>query len=65
MKAVNFLGEMHIPIFFNMGLLTKAYEIIWTQPDNLPGIVQYEGGIHVLTSVFSATQWLYGDAGLK
>jgi hypothetical protein len=64
-ESVNSMGQQHIPVYFDMGLLTKASEIAWAQPDNLEGIIPCEGGMHLLMSVFSAIGHLYGDIGLK
>jgi hypothetical protein len=64
-EAINSLGQHYVPVFFDMGLLTKAYEITWANPDDLEGVIPCEGGMHLLMSVFSAIGYLYGDAGLK
>lgn len=64
-EAVNYLGQKHVPVFFDLGLLTKAYEITWARPEDLEGIIPCEGGMHLLMSIFSAIGYLYGDAGLK
>ena len=63
-EAVNVLGHDHVPVFFDMGLLMKALEIIWSQED-LSSIIPCEGGMHLLMSVISGIGYLYGDAGLK
>ena len=59
------LGQEHIPVFFDMGLLTKALEITWSRLNGLKSIIPCEGGMHLLMSVFSAVGFLYGDAGLE
>ena len=64
-EAINSLGQPYAPVYFDMGLLTKAYEITWANPDDLNGVIPCEGGMHLLMSVFSAIGYLYGDAGLK
>jgi hypothetical protein len=64
-EAINSLGQQHVPIYFNVGLLTKAYELAWARPDDLEGIIPCEGRMHLLISVFSAIGYLYEDAGLK
>ena len=58
------LGYKHLPIIFDMGLLTKALEITWSQPDLLAGVHPCEGGMHLLMAVMAAIGHLYGDAGL-
>ncbi|XP_052278058.1 uncharacterized protein LOC127876693 [Dreissena polymorpha] len=59
------LGQSHIPVVFDMGLLTKALEIDWSQDKKLQGVIPVEGGMHLLMSVFAGIGHLYGDAGLK
>ena len=59
------LGQEHIQVFFDMGLLTKALEITWSRPNELKSVIPCEGGMHLLMSVSSAVGFLYGDAGLK
>lgn len=43
-EAANHFGQQHLPVFFDMGKLTKAYEIAWAQPDDLEGIILCEAG---------------------
>ena len=64
-EAANLLGQAHIPVTFDMGLLTKALEITWANPDELKGIIPCDGGMHLLMSVISAVGNIYGDAGLR
>ena len=60
----NLLGHPdHTPVFFVMGLLTKALEITRFKPNKLA--CPCEGGMHLLLCVSAAIGWLYGDAGLK
>lgn len=59
------LGQSHIPIFFDMGLLWKALEITWAYPQELSGVIPCEGGMHFLMSVFSGIGYIYADAGLS
>lgn len=59
------LGQSHIPVVFDMGLLTKALEKVWSQDKKLQGVIPVEGGMHLLMSVFAGIGHLYGDAGLK
>ena len=63
-EIANSLGYKHLPIFFDMGLLTKALEITWAQPEVLQGIYPCEGGMHLLMAVMAAIGHLYGSAGI-
>ena len=54
-----------VPVYFDMGLLTKALEITWAKPVELQGVIPCEGGMHLLMCVFAAIGYLYGDAGLR
>ena len=66
MKEVSsILGQTHIPVIFDMGLLTKALEIKWSAKDELAGVILCEVGMHFLMSVFAGIGHLYGDAGLR
>lgn len=64
-EAASFLGHSVIPVCFDMGLLTKALEIVWANQSDLSGVIPVEGGMHLLMSVFSGIGFLYGDAGLR
>lgn len=64
-EAATTLGQTTVPVFFDLGLLTKALEITWSRSDELKGVVPCEGGMHLLMSLFAAIGNLYGDAGLK
>lgn len=44
-----------------MGLLSKALEITWSCPNQLEGVIPFEGGMHLLMSVFAAIGYLYGE----
>ncbi|CAC5361555.1 CACNA2D3 [Mytilus coruscus] len=63
-STANLLGQDCIPVFFYMGLVTKALEITWARPDELKGVIPCEDGMHLLMSVFSGIGYLYDDAGL-
>ena len=63
-EVFNTLGFTHVPIVFDMGLLTKALEITWSSAD-LDGVIPFEGGMHLLMSVISGIGFLYADAGLE
>ena len=63
-ECVNALGQRDIPIYFDMGLLTKALEITWAKPEELNGI-PCEGGMHLLMCVFTAIGFMYGVAVLR
>lgn len=64
-ESINMLGHESAPVFFDMGLLTKALEITWSRPVDLAGIIPCDGGMHLLMSLFAGIGKLYGDAGLK
>jgi len=64
-EAMNNLGQTHVPVVFDMGLLTKALEITWANPEELSGVIPCYGGMHLLMSTSAAIGHLYGDAGLK
>ena len=64
-EASSILGQTHIPVIFDMGLLTKALEIKWSANNELAGVILCEGGMHFLMSVFAGIGHLYGDAGLR
>ena len=64
-EAINALGFEHAPVFFDMGLLSKAMEITWANPDSLSGVIPCDGGMHFLMSVLSGIGKIYGDAGLR
>jgi hypothetical protein len=51
------------PIVSDMGLLTKAVEIVWARHTEFEGVLT--GGIQFMISVFACIGHLYGDAGLK
>ena len=64
-EAINALGHKHAPITFDMGLLSKALEITWSRPDDLEDVIPWEGGMHLLFSVFAGIGYIYGGAGLS
>lgn len=64
-EQVNALGQSVCPIVFDMGLLSKALEVVWARPDELQGVIPIEGGMHFLMGVFGGIWCIYGDAGLK
>ena len=64
-EAANALGQQYLPLCFDMGLLTKALEIVWAHPTELEGVILVEGGMHLLMSVIAGIGHLYGDAGLN
>lgn len=59
------LGFEHAPVFFDMGLLGKALEIVWSRPEELLGVIPLPGGMHLLMCLIASIGNLYGDAGLK
>ena len=63
--SVNALGQKHVPVFFDMGLMMKALEVKWAHPKELDGVILCDGGMHFVMCVISAIGYLYGDAGLK
>lgn len=64
-EQMNALGQNTCPIVFDMGLLSKALEIVWAKKDEFEGVVPIEGGMHFLMSCFSGIGFVYGDIGLK
>lgn len=44
-ETANTLGQEHIPVFFDMGLLCKALEVTWSKPDELNGVIPCVGGM--------------------
>ena len=64
-EAANALGQKYLPLCLDMGLLTKALEIVWAHPTELEGVILVEGGMHLLMSVIAGIGNLYGDAGLN
>ena len=50
-ECINALGHEYLPIFFDMGILTKALEITWFKPRELSGVIPCEGGEHLLMYV--------------
>ena len=59
------LGFENTVVFFDMGLLTRALEIVWARPDELKGVIPLAGGMHLLMSYIASIGYLFGDAGLK
>ena len=64
-EIVDDLGHKHLPIFFDMGLLTKALKITWAKPEELAGVYPCEGGMHLFMAVTAAIGHLYGSTGLS
>jgi len=64
-ECMNALGQQYAPVIFDMSLLAKALEIVWSNQDELHGVIPCEGGMHLLMSVFAGIGYLYGDAGLR
>ena len=64
-EVMNEVGQMYIPVVFDMGLLSLALEIVWSQDDTLKGIIPVEGGMHFLMSIFARICFLSGEAGFK
>ncbi|KAH3746960.1 hypothetical protein DPMN_181380 [Dreissena polymorpha] len=52
-EVANALGQSHISVVFDMGLLYKALEIVWIQDDDLKGVIPMDGGMHLLMSIFA------------
>ena len=38
-ECVNAVGQNDVPIYFDMGVLTKALEITWAKPVELQGVI--------------------------
>ena len=64
-ECINALGQAFVPVYFDMDLLTKALEITWAKPVDMQSIISFEGGMHLLKTVFTGIGQLYGDAGLR
>ena len=64
-EQVNALGQNICPIVFDMGLLSKALEVVWAKPKEFEGVVPLEGGMHFLMSCFAGIGFVYGELGLK
>ncbi|XP_053373036.1 uncharacterized protein LOC123541526 [Mercenaria mercenaria] len=64
-EQMNALGQSNCPVFFDMGLLTKALEVVWARQPELSGVIPMEGGMHFLMAVFAGVGFLYGEAGLR
>jgi len=63
-EQLNALGQKSCPVFFDMGLLCKALEVVWAYPVEFEGVYPLEGGMHLLMAVFASVGNLYGTAGL-
>ena len=61
----NALGQDVCPIVFDMGLLSKALEIVWAKPEEFAGVYPLEGGMHFMMCLFGGIGHVYGEAGLK
>ena len=59
------MGLSVIPTCFDMNILTKALEIIWTYTNELSEIIPVEGRMHFLMTLFAGFGYFYGDAGLR
>jgi len=64
-EQMNALGQQVCPIVFDMGLLSKALEIVCAKPEEFKDVYPLEGGMHFMMSVFGGIGHIYGDAGLK
>ena len=64
-EVMSALGQSYVPIMFDMGLLVKTLEVVWSRCDELMGVIPVEGGMHMLMSVFAGIGFMYGDAGLR
>jgi len=64
-ECMNALDQQYAPVIFDMSLLAKALEIVWSNQDELHGVIPCEGGMHLLMSVYAGIGYLYGDAGLR
>ena len=64
-EQMNALGQTVCPIYFDMGLLSKALVIVWANPSEFYGVIPLEGGMHFMMSLFGGIGHIYGDAGLK
>ena len=64
-ESINNLGQEHIPILFDIGMLMKALEITWAHLEDLSGVILCDGGMHPVICTVSGIGHLYGDAGLR
>ena len=64
-EAASALCFPHMPVCFDMGLLTKVLEMTWAKPEKFKDVLPCEGGMHLLMSIFCGIGYLYRDAGLK
>ena len=64
-ETVNNLGQEQTVVCFDLGLLSKALEIVWSKPDELYGVIPIEGGMHIMMSLMAAVGHIYGDAGIR
>ena len=64
-EIVNSLGYQHVPIYFDLSLLSKALDVVWSRPEELNGVIPCMGGMHILISGIAAVGNIYGDAGIR
>ena len=57
-EVASSLGHSCIPVCFDMGILTKVLEILWSNPNDLAGVIPTETGMHFFMSVFSGIGFL-------
>ncbi len=43
-ESMEVLGQNDTPIIFDMGLLTKALDTVWANPEDLSGVIPCGGG---------------------
>ena len=58
-------GSEESALCFDMGLLTKALEIKWSNPRELEGVILKEGEMNSLMHATAGVGYLYGDVGLS
>ena len=57
-ECLNAVGQNDVPIYFDMGVLTKALEITWAKSVELHGVIPCKEDMHLLMCVFAATVYL-------
>ena len=63
--CLNVLVQIYTSAYFDMGLFTKALEIIWAiEPMYMKYIFLCEGGMHLLITGFASIGYLHGKARL-
>ena len=62
--CIDELVQIYTSAYFDIGLFTKALEIIWAKPMYMKYIFLCEGGMHLLITGFAIIGYLHGKARL-